>query len=236
MLQVDLHSHSLFSRCGIHTVIEMLSAAKARGMAGLAITDHGPELDSWVNSPFYERLMDPVPGIRLVKGIEANFRGLDGEIDVPMDWVKWMDLVLLGIHPNTPKGRGRDVYTRLVVTAIERYACVDIITHPTETEYPVDLDAVAHAAAARGVALELNNSRIQLSRTGDEVARELLHACVRARCRIAVCSDAHALNEIGCDDAAQRTIEAAAFPRELIVNRDAVAAFSFVGERRAGKR
>ena len=41
MLEVDFHSHSLFSGCGLHTIIEMLTYAKTVGLKALAITDHG---------------------------------------------------------------------------------------------------------------------------------------------------------------------------------------------------
>ena len=44
MLEVDFHSHTFFSKCGLHSIIEMLTEAKNRGLAALAITDHGPVL------------------------------------------------------------------------------------------------------------------------------------------------------------------------------------------------
>ena len=64
MIEVDLHSHTHFSNCGLHSCLEMLEAARAKGMKGLAITDHGLSLGGRLNSIFFERLKDPVPGIR----------------------------------------------------------------------------------------------------------------------------------------------------------------------------
>ena len=80
--ETDLHSHTLFSPCGLHTIIEILTAAKAAGLKGLAITDHGISVGGRTNSVFFERLHHPVPGIRLFKGVEANVLGHDGAIDV----------------------------------------------------------------------------------------------------------------------------------------------------------
>ena len=235
MLPVDFHCHTTFSRCGIHSVMEMLLEARTRGLAGLAITDHGPELRSRVSSTFFERLRDPLPGIRMLRGIEANFCGTDGDIDVPLEWVHWMDIVLLGIHPNTAQGLGVDVYTRMVVTAIGKYPCIDILAHLNDPAYLVDFDAVARAASAKGVVVELNNSKTELARAGDDVTLALLAACERAKCRIAVNSDAHAINEVGCDSAARALIVKAGFPETLIVNSRAITAFAFVEERRVNK-
>jgi putative hydrolase len=53
MIPVDFHSHSLFSGCGVHTVLEMLTAAKAKGLKGLAITDHGKLVKGRANSVFF---------------------------------------------------------------------------------------------------------------------------------------------------------------------------------------
>jgi len=55
VLKVDLHSHSLFSNCGLHTVLEMLTAAKNAGLKALAITDHGTALEGRISSPFFDR-------------------------------------------------------------------------------------------------------------------------------------------------------------------------------------
>ncbi len=235
MLEVDFHTHSSFSRCGIHSVVEMLVRAKSLGMKGVAITDHGPELKSRVNSTFYERLIDPVPGIRLLKGMECNLIGDTPRIDLPLSWARFMDLVLVGIHFPTPRGLGRDTYTGLMIEMLQSNPWVDIITHPDDIAYPLDFARLADAAAARGVALELNNSKTALRRTEPAVTRDMLRACVAARCPVAVSSDAHALNEVGADDAVAGFLREEQVPEELVVNRDGPAAFAFVERRRAAK-
>lgn len=117
MIAVDFHSHTLFSGCGVHTHLEMLTHARNLGMQGLAITDHGPEVGRRFSTTFFDRLQQPVPGIKLLKGIEANLRGLDGEIDVPTHVYPYLDMVLLGFHGNTPTGLGTQVYTHALVRA-----------------------------------------------------------------------------------------------------------------------
>jgi putative hydrolase len=232
MLQVDLHSHSHFSQCGIHSVIEMLTAARDRGLAGLAITDHGPALNSSLRSTFFDRLLDPVTGIRLLKGIECNLGPTPGAIDLPRRYVPLVDVVLLGIHPNTPAGLDGEAYTDLLIAAMRANPCVDLITHPNSVECPVNFARLAGEAARLHVALEINNSKTALDRVPDSMTVELIRACKAAGCSVAVCSDAHALNEIGCDEAVRPLLASAGFPEALIVNRDAATAFAWVEARR----
>lgn len=104
MLQVDLHSHTLFSRCGLHTILEMLNQARALGLEALAITDHGLTLGGHLNGPFFDRLQDPVPGVKLLKGVECNVLNDGGHIDLPMQWIQHLDVVLVGLHPNLKEG------------------------------------------------------------------------------------------------------------------------------------
>jgi putative hydrolase len=104
VIEFDFHVHTFFSNCGIHTHLEMLARARALGMRGLAITDHGPMLKGRINSPFFERFHGPVDDVKLLKGMECNLSELPGEIDVPAQILHFLDIVLLGIHPNTDPG------------------------------------------------------------------------------------------------------------------------------------
>jgi putative hydrolase len=236
MLEVDFHCHTLFSRCGLHTIVECLSYARDKGMLGLAITDHGRELKGHIPSTFWDRLTDPVPGIRLLKGIECNIRGDQGEIDFPLEFLLHADVVLLGLHVNLPKDLGVEGCTTLLLKALEENPYVDIITHPNDQVYPVDFESVTRFAASHGIALELNNSKNLYSKVSSRGTIEMLEACKRNKCLIAVNSDAHALHEIGLDDAAKVFLQQVRFPHEYIVNRDAASAFGFVENRRLKKQ
>ena len=236
MLEVDFHSHTLFSKCGLHSVVEMLTEARNRKLAALAITDHGPALQGGTPSTFYERLVDPVQGIRLLKGLECNIAADDGTIDFPQKFLKYTDIILLGLHPHLPAGKPKEHNTALLIRALEKNPFVDIVTHPEDVQYPVDFDTLAGFARSHGVVLECNNSKVQNKRVSQELMMELLDSCKRAGCRIAVNSDAHALGEVGCDEAVRPLLAKKGFPEELIVNRDAKSAFAFLEERREVKR
>ncbi|MBM4144359.1 MAG: PHP domain-containing protein [Lentisphaerae bacterium] len=235
MLAVDLHTHSLFSECGLHTVVEMLGEASRRGLAALAITDHGPAMRGRCPSPFYERLRDPVPGVRLLKGMEANVVDEGGKIDAPGHAIGWLDVVLVGLHVRFQRGDDSADWTDPLVRAMVRNPCIDVVVHPYDPAFPLDLERVAAAAREQGVALELNNSKLALGRVPAETALRFLEICRRAGCCVALCSDAHALNEVGNDAALRPLLKSAGFPEELIINRSAEAAFAFLDARRARK-
>ena len=113
---------------------------------------------------------------------------------------------------------------------------VDIISHPNDPQFPLDYDKLAIKAAQKGIALELNNSKILYKRSMVGDTLELILACKRAGCRMAVNSDTHAIQELGRDEAVRPLLADACFPEELIVNRDADTAAEFLEERRGLKR
>ncbi len=235
MISVDLHSHTLFSQCGIHTHLEMLTAARERGMAGLAITDHGPELGGRHPSPVYERMHQPVPGIRYIKGIEANIIAEDGTVDVPKWMLPHLDIVLLGLHVKFDRRRGSPDWTEAMINAMRRNPWVDLVTHPVDENFPLDLEQVAREAKTHGIALELNNSKILYRRTPVTPVRRFLEICRDTGCRVAVCSDAHTVDEIGGDESVRPLLEASGIPESQVVNATAGTAFGFIAARRAAR-
>lgn len=235
MFETDLHSHSLFSPCGVHTVLEMLTAAKDRGLKGLAITDHGPSVGGTANSVFFERLSQPVPGVRLYKGVEANVLGREGRIDVVTKYLKWTDLVLLGYHRNSERDLSRHEYTDFLIKCLELNPCVDIITHPNVPEYPVEYRALARAARHFGTALELNNSKTALGRASDDETLRLMEVCADEGCLVAVNSDAHTIEEPGDTRAIRRIMEEMDFPFELVVNKTLESTERWIRDRKKGK-
>jgi putative hydrolase len=236
MISVDFHSHSLFSGCGVHTVVEMLTEAKRLGLRGLAITDHGRLVGGRANTVFFERLSDPVPGIRLLKGIEANINGDTGRIDVGQGVLPFLDVILLGLHDNLKTGLGREWYTYALLKALVQNPYIDILSHLNSANYPVDYDAVAEAAVRLDIAVEMNNSKVAYQRVSDDETGCFIEACKKRDCKAAVCSDAHCFQELGQDGAIRALLSKYDYPEALIVNRTAESAFEFVESRKSRKR
>ncbi|MBD3318063.1 MAG: PHP domain-containing protein [Chitinivibrionales bacterium] len=236
MIHVDLHAHTFFSNCGIHSHVEMLTRARDLGMTALALTDHGPELGGRSSGIVYDRLHDPVEGVRYLKGMECNIVPHKKTIDLPVELLKYLDVVVVGVHPNLEKGLGCETYTRMLLEVIENHPCIDIIAHPNDPNFPLDFERVAVAAKRRGIALELNNSKTMLKRAPDSLTRSLVETCINVGCRMVVCSDAHALNELGRDDAVRPILEELSFPEELEITANADRALAFIESRREAKR
>jgi putative hydrolase len=236
MLEADLHVHSVFSACGLHTYLELLERANAIGLKAIAITDHGLTLGGGrLTSVFFERFKSPYPDVKLYKGIELNVLDDKGKVDLPKQFLRFIDILLLGLHHNYVP-RTRKAHTDALIKAIEKNPFIDIITHPNDSMYPVDYNRLAKTAAKRGVALELNNSKNLYERSSAEEALALISACKRNGCQIAINSDTHAIQELGDDSAVRPLLKKMKFPWALIVNRTAKSAAKFIESRRELKR
>ncbi len=218
MFETDLHAHSSFSSCGLHSIVEVLTRAKQKGLQGQAITDHGPFLGRKTSSTFFERLENPVEGIRLFRGMECNITDDSGNIDIVEKFMPWYDVVLLGFHNYEVRDGLPDFYSELTVKAIEKNPCVDIIVHPNAPHYTMNFKTLADAAARTGTAVELNNAKTRLGRSSEQQTEELVKACMDSGCMVAVNTDAHALNEVGNTDVMEEILDRMNFPLSKIVN------------------
>jgi DNA polymerase (family X) len=198
----DLHCHTTLSD-GRNSLSEMAEAARGRGYAYLAVTDHSATHgfgDDVTADQLWERV-DEIRewnrgkrGFRLLAGTEANI-GLDGELDYPDDLLAELDWVIASVH--TAFSGDVEVMTGRVLAAIENPR-VDCIGHLTgrligrREPYPVDIEAIAEAAARTGTMLEINGNpnRRDLSERHAQLAAE-------AGALIAVTTDAHGTDTLG---------------------------------------
>jgi DNA polymerase (family 10) len=164
----DLHSHTTLSD-GRNTLEQMAEAGRARGYAYLGITDHSASHgfgDHVTEEMLWERIEEVRAwnkgkrGFRLLAGSEVNI-GTDGELDYPEELVAELDWVIGSVH--TAFSGDREVMTGRLLAAIEN-PHVDCIGHLTgrligrREPYPVDVEAVAEAAARTGTMLEINGN------------------------------------------------------------------------------
>ncbi|HEX6664975.1 MAG TPA: DNA polymerase/3'-5' exonuclease PolX [Solirubrobacterales bacterium] len=164
----DLHSHTTLSD-GRNSLEEMAEAARERGYAYLAITDHSAS-HGFGDHVTAERLWERIEevgewnkgkrGFRLLSGSEINI-GLDGTLDYPDDLVEALDWVVASVH--TSFSVSEKAMTERVLTAIENPQ-VNCIGHLTgrligrREPYGIDVEAVAEAAARTGTAIEINGN------------------------------------------------------------------------------
>jgi DNA polymerase (family 10) len=197
----DTHLHSDWTD-GVDSIEVMARAARDRGYAYVALTDHSPSLGiarglvpEQIEAQRQEiaRLNTELAPFRILHGTELEIRA-DATLDYPDELLASFELVIASIH--TGRGQPSAQLTKRAMAAIEN-PHVDVIAHPTgrivNRREPLVLDwpRVFEAAARTGTLLEMNGSpRLDL----DE---HLARAAARAGARLVVASDAHRTEELG---------------------------------------
>lgn len=221
MYPVDLHMHTVASTHAYSTLHDYIAQAAARGLRLFAITDHGPEMADaphpwhFMNMRIWPR---QVNGIGILRGIEANIKNRQGDIDCHGRLLAEMDLVLAGFHEPVLAPVDREFHTEALLATIAR-GDADIISHPGNPQYPLDIPAVAQAAAEHEVALELNNSSFGHSRAGSADNCRTIAAAVRdAGGWLSLGSDAHIAFDMGNFSHCIRVLNEVNFPPERVLN------------------
>jgi DNA polymerase (family 10) len=193
----DLHCHTTLSD-GRNSLDQMAEAARGRGYAYLAVTDHsashgfGNDVTPRQLAKRIEEIRawnESAPrGFRLLAGSEVNI-GLDGSPDYPDELLAELDWVICSVH--TSFTISEKAMTDRVIAAME-HPLVDCIGHLTgrlllrREPYGIDIERIAEAAARTGTMLEINGNpnRRDLNEGHAKIAAE---AGVRIVCN----TDAH---------------------------------------------
>jgi len=193
----DLHCHTTLSD-GRNSLEEMADAARRRGYAYLAITDHSAShgFGNHVTAKQLAKRIEEIRtwnesaprGFRLLAGSEVNI-GLDGSLDYPDELLAELDWVVGSVH--TSFAISEQAMTERVIAAMEN-PLVDCIGHLTgrlllrREPYGVDMVRIAEAAARTGTMMEINGNpnRRDLNEHNAKLAAE-------AGVRIICTTDAH---------------------------------------------
>ena len=210
MYPVDLHMHTVASTHAYSTLSDYIAQAKQKGIKLFAITDHGPDMEDaphhwhFINMRIWPRVVD---GVGILRGIEANIKNVDGEIDCSGKMFDSLDLY-----------HDKATNTQAMIATIAS-GNVHIISHPGNPKYEIDVKAVAEAAAKHQVALEINNSSFLHSRKGSEDNCRAVAAAVRdAGGWVALGSDSHTAFTMGEFEECLKILDAVDFPPERILN------------------
>jgi len=200
-LRGDVHMHTTETD-GRNSLEEMAEAAAARGLEYIAITDHSralamanglDEARTLAHAARIRSMNGRFPGLTLLAGIECDILS-DGSMDLADDCLAALDLVIGSVHSQL--AQTEEEMTARLVRAIEHPA-VDIIGHPTNRlllrrqASRLHIEKVIDAAAANGVALEINSNghRLDLSDSHARLARD-------KGVKLVISSDAHAVSEL----------------------------------------
>ena len=219
----DFHLHSALSRDARPSLEQLVEAAKARGYAALAITDHaegvhvGVGRDAFMEQHAKVRALQAQLGDSLVllHGVELNI-GRDGELDYDADFRRSFDFCLASVHDYFDLDRATQ--TRRIVRAMQDPS-VRMIGHLSartigaRPPIDLDLDAVFEAAVQTETALEINGALPRL-----DLSVEALRRLRKYPVTLVLTSDAHEVAELDRVQYATRQAERAWVTPESVIN------------------
>ncbi|MGH8295209.1 MAG: DNA polymerase/3'-5' exonuclease PolX [Steroidobacteraceae bacterium] len=200
-LRGDLHVHTDASD-GNDSLERMATAAQARRLSYLAITDHakhigiahGLDADRLARQGgAIDALNERLQGLTVLKGAEVDILE-NGGLALPDAALKKLDVVVIAVHSHFELSEGKQT-TRILRALAHPH--VSILAHPSgrllgEREpYTFALERVLDAVSARGCFLEVNGqpSRLDL----DDVR---IKAAVDRGVRLSIASDAHSADQL----------------------------------------
>lgn len=201
-LRGDVHMHTTDSD-GRESLETMVAAARARGLQYIAITDHTQSLAmtngldedrTFAQAERIRAYSRSLTGFAVLAGIECDILA-DGRMDLADDCLAALDVVVASVHSALQQDEAE--MTARVIKAIE-HPSVDIIGHLTgrmllrREPSRLNIEKVIDAAAANGVALEINSQpyRLDVSDSHARLARD-------RGVKIAINSDAHEVDALG---------------------------------------
>lgn len=241
ILTADYHTHTPYSH-GKNTVLENATAAKAKGLKEVAITDHGfnhllfglkrknlADLRAEVSEA------EKLTGIRVFMGMESNLISLSGQTDMKESDLQYFDIYLCGIHEVLKYKKFSDMYNIMlknycayklgkkpsekVVDGTTRAYInaiknnpIDILTHINYKCY-CNLEEVAKCCADYGTYIEINTKK-------RHVSAEELNIMASTGVRFVIDSDAHSADRVGDIKIAEELLAEASVPLDRIDNID----------------
>lgn len=219
-ITVDTHTHTLLCRHAFSTITEVIKAAADKGLEGVGLTEHGPGYPGSVSYAYFNTYRD-IPsdlfGIKVFKGAEANFMDFDGNLDFTDAQLKKLDIVIASCHKECLPSGTKEQITNMMTKVITN-PHVDIIGHPDNPLYPVDIDQIARLAKEHDKALELNNSSPAARPGSEALCREIILAAKRHGTLLSVGSDAHYHLVVGKFDYVNALLEEYKIPETQVIN------------------
>ena len=217
---VDTHTHTIASGHAYNTILEMAKAAADKGIKILGITDHSKAMPEASGDFYFMNLksMDrEAYGVELLLGVELNIIDYNGKVDLPLRYIKEMDIVIASLHTPCIKPGTKEENTNALIKCCEN-PYIDIIGHHDDGNYDIDMEQLVLAAKRTGTLLELNNNSIVFRMNARENDKKMLILCKEHNVPIVIGSDAHAVGKVGEKSNALELVEEVDFPEELIMN------------------
>jgi len=239
----DYHTHSTYSHGmtswthhGKGTIEENARAAAAKGLAAIALSDHGPGhmtygiklRDIPKIREEISRAKQLVPGLEFYLSVEANIRSGSSSLDISPQEAKEFDFLIGGYHLAVRNAYSVSNYfinrgyfatetstrnamirnTEMVVRALHENN-LRILTHPGD-KAPVDILELAKTCAETDTWMEISNFHSNLT-------LEEIKVAAQTNAQFVISSDAHRPERIGSfEKGLKRAIEAGLDPARIV--------------------
>lgn len=233
--KIDMHTHTVASGHAYSTITENAAYASSMGIEYLGITDHGPAMPGSCGYLHFLNLKvvpEYIEGVRIFRGIELNIMDYEGRIDkaIYKGILKRLDIVIASLHLPCINPGTEEENTYALINAIKN-PFINIIGHPGDPRYPINVKKVVSAARDNNTLLEINNSSFAPGGSrggGEEIVIGLLRECKRQSLPVILGSDSHYHTYIGNFERCRPLLEASEMPEELVINNSTSAFDEFI--------
>ncbi len=219
-LLVDTHCHTIASGHAYSTIKEVAEAAGQKGMKIIGITDHGPSMPGGPHLYHFGNLRiipEYLSGVRILKGVEANILSYDGRLDMPESYLNRLELVMAGFHDICLVPGSVEENTRAAI-AVMQNPIVDVLVHPGNPQFPIDIEKVVDCAVETGTLIEINNSSFGNTRHGSsENCRQIAEQAKKKGALLTTGSDSHFCFDAGKLDKVISLFEDLGITEELVI-------------------
>ncbi len=223
-LILDIHTHTIASGHAYGTIREMAYAASIRHLKAIGFTEHAPGIPGTCD-PFYFYNLAVIPreifGVKIFHGSEVNVLN-DGSLSLQEKWLEKLDYAIVGIHSQCYQNAGVEKNTANLIECMKNPK-VHFVSHPDDSNIPLDYTLLVPAAKKYNVALELNNSSLikkDKRLNCYDNYKFMLGLCLKSRTNIFVGSDAHDPSAVGLFNLAEDLLDQLDFDEDLIINND----------------
>ncbi len=220
---LDAHTHTIASGHAYNTILELIDAAAKKNLEMICLTEHGPALPGSPTPLFFANYR-VIPGVinhvKLLKGIESNIMDVDGNTDIPMEFITSLEIISASLHTPTFKPQSKMENTSAVLGAIAN-PHVDFICHLGNPTYELDYEVILQDAKKHNTLIEINNGSFFIRKGSKPNCEWIANRCKELEIPIIIGSDTHFVSDIGDFPYVDKVLEAIDFPDELIINLEA---------------
>ncbi len=220
---LDVHTHTIVSGHAYSTLLENAKQASEIGLKVLGTTEHGTAMPGSPHIWYFDNykvLPREVYGVIMLYGCEANVMDYKGNLDMPVNTLKNMDLVIASLHEPCINPGTIEENTEAFLNVMDN-PYVDIIGHSGNPNYPIYEEEIVKKAKEKNILVEINNSSFKTSRKGSApICTKIAELCKKYGTKVILGTDSHISFAIGQFDKLEEILKKIEMPEELIMNTD----------------